>query len=367
MRQDSMSGNSFLQAGSAAPLKVVIANSIRAVCIAFPHCSAWRKLLPHLTCLLLTAAHASAQHIETRVLTPAAPMRITISPNVATTLLFPEAIGGAFGLGLVGAGGHENQTSAQGSVALEHPEGSPLMVLHALMPGAKVVMTVLLDGKLYVFDVSAGPDPDFAITYVLTDPQVRRGQEVTEEEVRADRLKYDPELLVGYLRRATDAELMRKSSPELYSDYSVRQVNYTSESDWAITTVQTIHRFEKSDIIVLQGTVQNKLGKPLIFDGRSTTVQVVQEVHPDRLTDVMQPIPAGQTVPISVVLQGDWDGSRAHLSIQNEFRIILPAPISETPTRYQSQETGRGYAPKFRVGRPGDEGKGVIPRTQTGP
>ena len=316
---------------------------------------------------LLLSSRVDAQHIDTRVLTPAAPMQVTINPNVATTLLFPDSIGGAFGLGLVSAGGHENQTALQGSVALEHPEGSPLMVLHALTPGAKVVMTVLLDGRLYVFDVASGPDPDLAVTYVKTDPQVRRGEEVTEEDVRANRLRYDPELLVGYLRRAQDAELMKKSSPELYADYSVRTANYTSESDWAITTVQTIHRFEKQDIIVLQGTVQNKLSKPLIFDGRSTTVQVVQEVHPAKLTDVMQPIPAGQTVPISVVLQGDWDGSRAHLSIENEFRIILPAPVTETPTRYQSQETGRGYAPKFRVGRPEDEGKEVIPRTQTGP
>ena len=166
-----------------------------------------------------------------------------------------------------------------------------------------------LDGRLYVFNVESGPDPDLAITYVLTDPRVRRGEEVTEEDVRANRLRYDPELLVGYLRRAQDAELMKKTSPELYADYSVRTANYTSESDWAITTVQTIHRFEKQDIMVLQGTVQNKLSKPLIFDGRSTTVQVVQEVHPAKLTDVAQPIPAGHTVPISVVLQGDWDGA----------------------------------------------------------
>jgi hypothetical protein len=71
-------------------------------------------------------------------------------------------------------------------------EGSPLMVLHALTPGAKVVMTVLLEGKLYVFDVASGPDPDLAVTYVLTDPRVRRGEEVTEEDVRANRLRLRP-------------------------------------------------------------------------------------------------------------------------------------------------------------------------------
>jgi hypothetical protein len=365
MRPDFGNSNRLLQAGGAAPLKK---DRFRGQFgdLGFPRRLAWRTLLLFLANLLL-AVRASAQHIETRVLTPSEPMRVTVHSQVATTLLFPDAIGGAFGLGLVTAGAHENPTALQGSVALEHPEGSPLMVLHALAPGAKVMMTVLLDGRLYVFNVESGAEPDLAITYVKTDPQVRRGEEVTEEDVRNNRLKYDPELLVGYLRRAVDAELLKKAQPELYGDYSVRTANYTSESDWAITTVQTIHRFSRQDVVVLQGTVQNKLNKPLVFDGRSTTVQVAQEVHPARLTDVMQPIRAGQTVPISVVLQGDWDGSRAHLSIQNEFRIILPAPVSETPTRYQSQETGRGYSPRFRVRPPENEGKEVIPRTQTGP
>src|SRR6201984_1041692 len=86
-------------------------------------------------------------------------------------------------------------------------ESSPLMVLHALTPGAKVVMTVLLEGKLYVFDQDSGQVTYLSVAYVLTDPRVRRGEEVTEEDVRANRLRYFPELLVGYLRRATDAEL----------------------------------------------------------------------------------------------------------------------------------------------------------------
>lgn len=76
-------------------------------------------------CLLavVLTGNVNAQHIDTRVLTPGQPMQLTINPNVATTLLFPEAIGGAFGLGLVSAGGHENQAALQGTVALEHPEG----------------------------------------------------------------------------------------------------------------------------------------------------------------------------------------------------------------------------------------------------
>jgi hypothetical protein len=316
--------------------------------------------------LLLVSAETFAQHIETRVLNPEKQMHLTIHPNVATTLLFPSPVGGTFGLGLVSQIRQSNEAPAQGVVQMDHPEGSPVMVLHALNDAAKVIMTVLLDGKLYVFNVEAGPDPDIAITYVKNDPEATRAQEVTQNDVLANRLKYDPELLVGYLRRARDAELLLKSYPDLYRDYSTRTANYTSESDWAITTVSAIHRFSDSDIVVLEGTVQNKLGKPLYFDGRSTTVQVVNEVHPAKLVDVAQPIPAEKTVPMAVVLQGDWDASRAHLSIQNEYRIILPAPMSETANRYQGEETGRGLPPRFKVPRP-PEGKQIIPRTQTGP
>src|SRR5260221_5107678 len=161
---------------------------------------------------LITTGHVSAQHIETRVLTPAAPMHVTVHPNVATTLLFPNPIGGAFGLGLVSGGNRENQAALQGTVDLEHPESSPLMVLHALTPGAKVVMTVLLDGRLYVFNVEAGAGPDLTSIHLLADPPGRRGREGTQEYVRGNRPRHQPEMLVGCLVRAPEEERMGKKS-----------------------------------------------------------------------------------------------------------------------------------------------------------
>src|SRR5260221_11837845 len=145
---------------------------------------------------LITTGHVSAQHIETRVLTPAAPMHVTVHPNVATTLLFPNPIGGAFGLGLVSGGNRENQAALQGTVDLEHPESSPLMVLHALTPGAKVVMTVLLDGRLYVFNVEAGPGAGLAVPHPLTHPPVRRRREGAQEDAGGDRVRSAPQIVV---------------------------------------------------------------------------------------------------------------------------------------------------------------------------
>ena len=114
--------------------------------------------------LLTTMGIVSAQTIATKVLTPGTPIKISLSPALTTTLLFPGPLSGTFGLGLL------SQTTAQsassGSVQIEHPDVSPIVVLHALNESAAVTMTILLDGKLYVFDLRSAPNPDVAVTLV---------------------------------------------------------------------------------------------------------------------------------------------------------------------------------------------------------
>src|ERR1700757_1130576 len=301
--------------------------------------------------LFLAASIGGAQTISTKVLTPGTPIPISSSPQLTTTLLLPAVPSGTFGLGLV----NSQSASANGSVQIEHPEGSQVLVLHALSETAAVTMTLLMDGQLYVFNLQSGPSPDVAVTLVKADAAAPRAVEVTPEEIKAARVKYDPELLVGFERRAQDAALLRKLYPDLYQGYNTRQADYTSDSGVVKTTVTQIHRFSREDAIVLEGTVQNETGHPVSFDGRATTVQVANEVHPAKLTDCLRPIPPGETVPIVVVLQGDIDGGRANLSINNDFRIILP-PIP-----------GEGTVWNFKNGRGGDKFKMLAPSDRPAP
>ena len=310
--------------------------------------------------LLLTVSVAAGQNIVTKPLTAGSPTKIFLSPQLTTTLLFPGPLAGTFGLGLVSGNNAQAQRDAAG-VQVEHPDGSNILVLHALSESSRVLMTVLLEGQLYVFDAASGPSPDVAVTLVKAGAAAARAQEVTPEEIKAARLKYDPELLVGFERRAHDAALLRKLYPDLYQGYNARQADYTSDSGVIKTTVTQIHRFSKEDATVLEGTVQNETGHPISFDGRATTVQVANEVHPAKLTDCLCPIPPGETVPIVVVLQGDIDGGRANLSIDNEFRIILP-PIPGEGTVW-NLNNGHGGG-KFKVPAPTE--KSQIPLTQTG-
>jgi hypothetical protein len=283
-----------------------------------------KQILLAIALSIVVAAVCGAQTIATKVLSPGTPIHISLSPALTTTLLFPGPLSGTFGLGLITG----NQSNTGGSIQCEHPDGSNILVLHALSESAHVLATILLDGTLYVFDLQSAPQPDIAVTLVKSgspqDPSgAPRAQPVTPEQVVAARPKYDPELLVGFLRRAHDASLLRKLYPDLYKGYSSRQADYTSDSGSVKTTVTQIHRFSKEDAIVLEGTVQNETSQPLQFDGRAATVLVANEVHPIKLLDCLRPIPAGATVPIDVVIQGDIDGGRANLSIENEMRIVL--------------------------------------------
>jgi hypothetical protein len=308
--------------------------------------------------LCFTASIAGAQTIATKVLSPGSPIKIALSPALTTTLLFPGALSGTFGLGLVTA----QSANSGGSVQVDHPAGSNVLVLHALSETAHVLATVLLDGALYVFDLQSGSTPDVAVTLVKNDPSRLQAQTVTPEQVKAVRPKYDPELLIGFLRRAHDAALLRPLYPDLYQGYATRQAQYTSDSRAVKTTVIIIHRFSKDDAIVLQGTVENETARPIQFDGRAATVQVANEVHPIKLLDCLQPIPPNATVPIDVVIQGDIDGGRANLSIENEFRIILPAP-NGMATVWNLKNGGTPTAP-FKIPAPANPR--AIPLTQTG-
>lgn len=239
--------------------------------------------------LLITAGIAAAQNIATRLLTPAAPIRITLSPGLTTTLLFPGPLAGAFGLGLVSG------NSAGGSVQIEHPEGSNILVLHALIEDAHVIATVLLEGALYVLDLESGARPDVAVTLTKADPAAAGAREVTPEQVVAAWPKYDAELLMSLLHRARDNAFLRPLYPDLYQGYKTADVQFTSNSGRWKTTVVTVHRFPKEDAIVLQGGVENETDKPINFDGRAATVLVANEVHPITLLDCVRPIPAHKT------------------------------------------------------------------------
>jgi hypothetical protein len=306
--------------------------------------------------LFFCVSIVDAQPISTKALTAGAPIKILLSPELTTTLLFPGPLSGTFGLGLVNG---TNPQAAGGTVQVDHPDGSNVLVLHALNESAHVLATVLFEGALYVLDLQSGPAPDIAVTLVKQESVAPRAVAVTPEEIKDARPKYDPELLLGFLRRARDSAILEPLYKDLYQGYAKRDAQYTTDSGTYKTTVTTIHRFSKDDAIVLQGVVENETDHPISFDGRAATVQVANEVHPVKLLDCLRPIPPHTKTLIDVVIQGDIAGGRANLSINNEFRIMLPG---DTGNVWSFKNGGSGG--QFKVPAPVKQSS--IPLTQSG-
>jgi hypothetical protein len=273
---------------------------------------------------------ALAAPIETRLLDPMTPAAITLSTGALTTLKFPQGVNGVLGLGL--SLGTDASKATGADVQVLWKPGEPFVSLYALSKDAREQMTVILGGEMYVFELETGNIPDVAVALVRA-PQGEAGlaaQPVTAAQIVQNRPRQDVDLYLSLCDRATLAPLYKLTMPELYRGYEARSSASVSDGDAWKTTVTRIHRFPQDDALVIEGTVENKGTRPLRFDTRATAVKVANEVHPVKLTRVMQPIPAGKTVPIQVVIQGEPDGvSRANLSLDNDYKLYIGRAYGE--------------------------------------
>lgn len=268
------------------------------------------------TLFFASVSLVAGQTISTRTLDPDIINLIAINPVTTTTLLFTSPIAGVFGLG-----SDQAPVGAQWSV----PQGSNILVLRALTENTHVVATILIDAKLYVLGLASSSIPDTAVTFIFRRAQdAPKAVAVTPQEIKDARPVYSADLLIGLLRRARDSVLLRPLYSDLYQGYKTRDTEYESNSGSVKTHVSTVHRFSKEDAVVLQGWVENETDKPVTFDGRAAAVQVNNLVEPVKLLDCLRPIPPHTKTLIDVVIQGDVDGGRANLSLDNEYRIYLP-------------------------------------------
>jgi hypothetical protein len=313
------------------------------------------RMLRALPLLVVLSAHADV--ICTKPLTPQTPVRITLGTGVTTCLRMPEAPDSIVGYGLADPG-------KPGLIEIKQPQDSPIVALRALQPGAHVLATVIMGQTLCVLDLQTGENPDVAVTLTQGEAMAGVPQQTTPRAILAQRPRMNDELLIGLVKRAHDAALLRADHPDLYQGYSERPAEYTCDCGAAKTTVTAIHRFRNEDATVIEGTVTNVSDKPISFDGRNVTVRVANEVHPARLFQGQRPVPAGKSVPFAAVIQGGIDGiSRANLDISNEYRLEIPA-IDGQPTGLWGIKNGLPPHGPVAISKPATEP--VIPRSQTG-
>lgn len=279
---------------------------------------------------LLLAQSGLAAPIENFTLDRDKPLAIPIGTKIATTLQFPRPIQGLFGYGLTTG-------DAPGTYHYAHPEGSQLLALRNLIPDKETFVSVLL-GKDDLFVLHLKPSKNPPVTVRLRDrgdiEAALRARPVDPETLEARRLDPDTGRLFNLLKLGKNERVFRIAVPHLYKDVETRKVEYRHDDGKVATVVTKLHRFPSEDAVFLFAHIENKTKEPQQFDPASIQVKAGSRTYPAALVDSAALIPADGKIPLQVIIRGGTEGKRAHLSIKNEFRLLMPeyAPCIDDPS-----------------------------------
>ncbi|MFT5471173.1 MAG: hypothetical protein ACI8UO_006306 [Verrucomicrobiales bacterium] len=286
-----------------------------------------------LLCILaagLLVRSGLAAPVENLTLDRDKPLAIPIGTKVATTLQFPRPIQGLFGYGLTTG-------DAPGTYHYAHPEGSHVLALRNLMPDKETFVSVLL-GKDDLFVLHLKPSTKPPVTVRLRDPgdieAALRARAVDPETLEARRLDPDTGRLFNLLKLGKNERVFRIAVPHLYKDVETRRVEYRHDDSRVATVVTKVHRFPSEDAVFLFAHIENKTGEHQQFDPASIQVKAGSRTYPAALVDSAAMVPANGKIPLQVIIRGGTEGERAHLSIKNEFRLLMPeyAPCIDDPS-----------------------------------
>lgn len=268
--------------------------------------------------LLLAVFNSSASgKITTVVLDSKNEMVIAIGNRISTTFQFPKPVNFISGYGLTDG-------KEPGFVHFSAPKNSNLITVRSLGPDFKVYMTVLCGEEIYVFRLITSEEPFVAVKLIDAPPRPNIG-EINVNDIYANRLEYNSERLSFLIRKAISEPVWKSIYPEWYEGWQKKTVNLEMNYGDTISRIKEIHRFKEDDAFIFIAEVENKTDRPLEFDPHSFQIQVGKRKYPVTFVNSPEYVQAKGKAEVHLVLKGDIDGTRANLSIDNEFRLIMPA------------------------------------------
>jgi hypothetical protein len=262
-------------------------------------------------------AVSATESIQTLSLQSERPLAIGIGMRTATTLQFPEPISGLVGYGLT-------EGQEPGIYQFTHPPGSRFLSLRGLMADREADVTVMLGDDMYVLRLVPSEKPAVAIRLVKGNAEeIRRAIAVDPEEVKERRLDYSAERLVSLLQLGKNERVFRAALPQMYEGVeSRRNLDLRFDDGEVATVIREIHRFPTEDAFMIRAEIENRCDVRIGYDPGSLQVRVGPRAYPSTMVDASGEVPAKGSAPIHLIVKGNPEGGRAHLSIENDFRLV---------------------------------------------
>lgn len=250
---------------------------------------------------------------------------IAINSNVATTITFPEPVTLLTGYGLVGDASGSN-SMAQAKVCVVHYDNTlpDTIVVRLLKPGEPCHATVRTTTGMHLLRFVSSPTANLAV--IVSPPGQRSAaREIEPAEVTQTRLTFSSEELVGILGKARNRKALQPLNPALYSGWEERNgIDLTSTVKNRTCSIYEIQRWPAKDALVFRCWITNIGDRPYEFEPNGVKVRIGERTYPVQLADSSGLVEPNQKAPLDVILQGNIQGGREHLSLHQDFRIELP-------------------------------------------
>ena len=267
--------------------------------------------------LALTLGVAEAAEIPVLKLDATQPVVVSIGTKQATILEFPRKVTGLLGYGL-------SNGTEPGSYHYAHPKDSRILSLRCVQPGREANIGVMLGKDLFLLHLKPSETAPPAIRFVDGKRQGQlRARKISATAIPDKRLDYSTDKLLNLLKLARNERVFSAYLPHLYKDAESRKAALSYDDGDTATVIRQLYRFPEEDAMVLLGEIHNRLDYPIRIDPASFEVRVGQRVYPVVLVDSPEMVPASGKVAAHVIVKGDTEGNRAHLSIKNDFRLAL--------------------------------------------
>ena len=275
-----------------------------------------------LTAMPARAGETRGGGIQTLHFSSEKPLTVGIGYRTATTLQFPEPISGLIGYGLT-----EGQEA--GVYHYSHPPGSRFLSLRCLAEDQEADVTVMLGDEMIVLQLKPTPTPAVAVRLVRGEgalEEIRRAKPIDPDEVKERRLNFATDKLMNLLQLGKNERIFRRALPHLYEGVESRKdLDLRYDDGEVATVIRELHRFPDEDALMVLAEVENGREEAIVYDPGSFQVRVGPRLYPVTLADASGVVPGKGKEPIHVVIKGNPEGGRAHLSIKNDFRLVLSA------------------------------------------
>jgi hypothetical protein len=257
---------------------------------------------------VFAAAAALSGEIKRYPLDDRASYLIAISPEVPTTVLFPDKITALDGANL-------SAKPDEAPVQLAHQPGANYFSVRALQPEARAAVNVLLRGKVFALEFRTGSSPDRTVTFY--DTAAEGGPVKQEVRSRAAHC-------LNLLDRAKNHAALARQYPVLAQQTEHAIPLSTSTADLFAVKIEEIFRFITEDTLVFRLRLENHATAPVRYHPALMGIRVGTRVYPVAITDAGGEVPAAASEIVWLAITGEPDGRRANLSLNNTFTVVVP-------------------------------------------